>query len=154
MNIYTKKGALAVAAAMLTLGAMPASANDTGLEFDDGNVIITCELLDVGELRWVFNTYVTVNPKDETSMNLKLDEALAKEEEAKYCDAGQKVDDFAAKIVRLQGDTNQPKISDAYNGAAIECVLVAAQHQADRYRALEGNCADPGDPPRGKGRNK
>lgn len=150
MNIYTKKSALAVAAAMLALGTVPANANDTGLVWNDGSVDITCELLDVNELRWVLNTYVTVSPKDSTTLNGKLDEALAKEAEAKLCDAGQKVDDFAAKIVGLLSDTRKVKISDDYDGAAIQCLLVGAEHQADRYQ--EGlDCAPAEDPPRGKG---
>ena len=140
MNIYTKKGMVAVATAMLALGAMPASAYD-----------IECDKLDVEGLRDVFNSYVTVSDKDKGTLNAKLDEALEKEGLAKYCDAGQKVDDFAAKIVGLLSDTRKVKISESHEGA-IQCVLVGADYQADRYRAMDSrDCDAVGGPPTGKG---
>ncbi|NCF16327.1 MAG: hypothetical protein GWP62_13510, partial [Gammaproteobacteria bacterium] len=42
------------------------------------------------------------------------------------------------------------KISDAYGGEAIECLLVGAEHLAADTRG-DLTCEDAGTPPRGKG---
>ena len=88
----------------------------------------------------------TNDAKDRPSLQGKLDEAQAKIDEDKVCDAGLKVSDFNNKVFRLDNAT-KPKIGESADGA-IQCALEGSQALAEAWRT---GCEDAGVPPRGKG---
>jgi hypothetical protein len=161
MNIYTKKGALAAAAAIFAISAAPVQADHfaTGMVYDaDGNIMyITCESF--GGLKYTLDNEVTFvndapDQKDRVALNGKLTEAHDKlhEDPPKNCDAAQKLDDFNTKVVALRdgGKGGKPKIFDETNGDAIACLVDGSAKLAASL--TDGiTCEAAGDPPRGKG---
>lgn len=149
------KSILTAAAAAMLVASLPVQANDGGTVLDGGSDVdvIVCAELDLDGLRRVMQNYVTFasddgDGKDRKLLNVKLDEAQEKLELGKLCDAAQKVDDFATKIDNLLTRGTKPKVFDEHGGAAVQCLLVGAEHLAARYR--DGlSCG--GDPPRGNG---
>jgi hypothetical protein len=155
MKIKKLIATLAATATMSVL-AMPANASDDGTVFENSAIYI-CAELDIQGLRDVLEhvDFASDDPdtgKDREGLNKKLDEAQAKLDISKSCDAAQKIDDFGWKIFNLESRSSPSKlkISDAYGGEAIECLLVGAEHLAADTRG-DLTCEDAGTPPRGKG---
>ena len=120
------------AAALFTVG-LPAQAQAT-----DG---VDCSTLE--GLREATGYLVFTNAKDLTSLQGKVDEAIAKTAEGKTCDATQKLRDYESKLTRLF-EAAKPKVSAPHPGTE-ECIGYAlATH-------IDDSCAEAGDPPRGKG---
>ena len=154
MNIRKLTNALCATMALCAIG-VSAQANDSGIEFSDGTAVFTCADLTIENLRWGFNTYVTLanEDKDRANLNGKLDLADAKLLIGKYCDAGLKVSDFGVKLDGLYvGRNGKSKAFDNFGGLAIECLVIGAEHEAERLRAQSPyDCGEITDPPRGKG---
>ena len=157
MNIRKLTNALCATMALCAIG-VSAQANDSGIEFSDGNAVFTCANLTVEDLRLGFNTYVTLanEEKDRANLNAKLDLADEKLLIGKFCDAGLKVSDFGAKLEGLYiGRKGKSKAFDNFDGRAIECFVIGAEHEAERLRAQSPiDCGEITDPPRGKGPKK
>ena len=165
MNIYTKKSALAVAAAMFAISAAPVQADhfDSGVVLDpvSNEMVITCASF--GGLKHTLDNEVTFTSdnkpdrKDYNALDGKLTEAHDKlhEDPPKNCDAAQKLDDFSFKVVALRdgGKGNKPKIFDSNSGVSIACLIEGSAALADSL-TVGLDCAPVQDPPRGKGPNK
>lgn len=150
------KTKILTAAALITLGlSAQAQANDGGIEFNDGTATFTCADLNVENLRWGLATYVRLanEDKDRKNLNDKLDQADEAVLDGKFCDAGLKVSDFGVKLDGLYiGRNGKSKAFDDYSGLAIECLVIGAEHEAERLRAMSSyDCGEITDPPRGKG---
>ena len=163
MKIKKLIATLAATATMSVL-AMPANASDDGTVFENSDIYV-CAELDIQGLRDVLDHVDFASDddgdppegKDRNSLNRKLNEAQAKLDvldTSKFCDAAEKIDDFGTKIFNLESRSSpsKPKISDEYEGEAIMCLLVGAEHlAADTGARSDIPCDDAGDPPRGKG---
>jgi hypothetical protein len=153
MNIKIRKFTAALAATVLLFSfTAPAQASDGGVVFGDSTVQFTCADLDIEGLRTLFDGYTTLANEDKNreSLRRKLVEAQEKFDKGRMCDAALKVEDFGTKIDRLWTRGGKPKIFDEYDGAAIQCLLVGAEHLAATFRK-DNNCGEVTAPPRGKG---
>jgi hypothetical protein len=164
MNIKVRKlvsrkwmSVLCATTALCAVG-MSAQASDDGIEFGEGTAVFTCEDLSIDNLRYGFNTYVTLTNevKDRLNLNNKLDIAEKNDGDGKYCSARLKVSDFGVKLNGLYiGRNGKSKASDKFGGKAIKCLVIGAEHEAIRFaeKALdEGeDCGAITQPPRGKG---
>ena len=108
--------------------------------------VIVCESLEGLNQTMAYLTF-TNEEKDRASLQGKLDEAQAKVDESKVCDAGLKVSDFNNKVFRLD-TARKTKIDESAPGA-LRCALEGSEALADDW--LDG-CEPVGDPPRGKGK--
>lgn len=166
MKIYTKKGALAVAAAVFAITAAPVQADhDTaGAELSADGLTISLSCDTFGALQYTFDELVTFanEDKDRPSLQGKLDYAHSKlhEDPQKFCDAAQKLDDFSFKVRFLlegrDGTGKKPKVFDEQGDVAIWCLIDGSAAIAEDLRTDDQgdslDCTVVEDPPRGKGR--
>lgn len=139
MKIGILKTPLATTALLLVLSAT-AQAQDT---FD-----VDCTTLEGLNTTMAYLTF-TNDEKDRPALQGKLDEAQAKLDEDKVCDAGLKISDFNDKVFRL-ANARKTKIGESAPGA-LRCALEGSAALAETW--LTG-CEDAGDPPRGNGGGK
>ena len=133
MKIGILKAPLATTALLLAIS--------TGAQAQD----IVCESLEGLNQTMAYLTF-TNEEKDRPALQGKLDEAQAKLDESKVCDAGLKVSDFNNKVFRL-ATARKTKIGESAPGA-LRCALEGSEALAETWRT---GCEDAGDPPRGKG---
>ena len=134
MKDWKIKGPLAAVAILLALGTT-AQAQDA----------IVCESLEGLNQTMDYLTF-TNEEKDRPSLQGKLDDAQAKLDEGKVCDAGLKISDFNRKVFRL-ATASKTKIGESGPGA-LRCALEGSEALAETW--LTG-CEPVDDPPRGKG---
>ena len=134
MKNWRIKGPLAAATILLALGAT-AQAQET----------IVCESLE-GLNQTMNYLNFTNEEKDRPSLQGKLDDAQAKLDEGKVCDAGLKINDFNDKIFRLS-TARKTKIGESAPGA-LRCAFEGSEALAETWLA---GCEPVDDPPRGKG---
>lgn len=136
MKIGILKTPLAATALLLVLSAT-AQAQDT--------FPVDCTTLEGLNTTMDYLTF-TNEEKDRPSLQGKLDEAQAKLDESKVCDAGLKVSDFNNKVFRL-ANARKTKVGESAPGA-LRCALEGSQALSETW--LDG-CEPVSDPPRGKG---
>jgi len=161
MKIYTKKGMLAVAAAIFAIAAAPVQADHMteGAVLSADGTIISLECAKFGGLKETL-TFVTFTNDDEDRPSLvgKLKKAHLKlhEDPPKICDAAQKLEDFSFKVTSLRdgraGKGNKPKIFDNLPDGvgAVDCLIEGSAAIAAHLRK-DLDCTIVEDPPRGKG---
>jgi len=137
MKIGILKAPLAATALLLAIS--------TGAQAQD---VIVCETLEGLNTTMAYLTF-TNEEKDRPSLQGKLDEAQAKLDESKVCDAGLKVSDFNNKVFRL-ATARKTKIGESAPGA-LRCALEGSEALAETW--LNG-CEPVDDPPRGNGKGK
>jgi hypothetical protein len=142
MKIGIIKAPLAAAAMLLVMSAT-AQAQDTFL--------VDCASLEGLNTTMGYLTFASdaTTSKDRDGLEGKLDDAQAKLDEGKLCNAGLKISDFYSKVFSLDNAT-KAKIGETAPGA-IDCALTGSQALSQDW--LTG-CEDPGDPPRGNGGGK